>query len=126
MMLAIALNFCLLHAIGLGAIDAAVGFRSCDCAFASRIGALSLTLSIHLSPRVVQKVPKKLMHDKGHIPLDRKPIKDRFIFDQFQKSPSAKGVDDTTVNASPCLTSSCVRLRLSNENGSCIFLGLFL
>src|SRR6266851_8308018 len=48
MVLAIALNFCLLHAIGLGAVDAAVSLRSCDCAFASRIGALSLTLSIHL------------------------------------------------------------------------------
>jgi len=38
------------------------------------------------------------MHAKGHIPLDGKPTKARFGFDQFQKSPSAKGVDDPTVN----------------------------
>jgi hypothetical protein len=48
MVLAIALNFRLLNAIGLGTIGAAVRLRSCDCALASRIGALSLTLSIHL------------------------------------------------------------------------------
>ena len=42
------------------------------------------------------------MHDKGHIPLDGKPIKSRSGFDQFQESPSANGVDDTTVNDSPC------------------------
>jgi hypothetical protein len=96
MVLAIALNFYLLHAIGLGTIDAAVRLRSCDRAIASRIDALSLVLSIHLSPRVVQKVPEKLMYDEGHIPLDGKPIKDGVGFDQFQKRPSANGVDDTS------------------------------
>jgi hypothetical protein len=44
----------------------------------------------------VQKVPKKLMYDKGDIPLDGKPIRDWVGFDQFQKSPSANGVDDTS------------------------------
>ena len=54
--IAIALYFRLPHAIGLGAIDAAVRLRNGDCALASRIGALALTLNIHLSPRVVQEV----------------------------------------------------------------------
>jgi len=81
MVLAIALNFCLLHAIGLGAIDAAVRLRSKP----NRRTFVDLEHS-SFQLRVVQKVPKKLMHDKGHIPLDGKPIKDRFGFDQFQKS----------------------------------------
>src|SRR5215469_2781963 len=45
---AIALKFRLLHTIGLGAINAAVRLRCGDYAFASRMGALSLTSSIHL------------------------------------------------------------------------------
>jgi hypothetical protein len=43
----------------------------------------------------VQKVLKKVMYDRGHVPLVGKPIKDRVGFDQFQKSTSANGVDDT-------------------------------
>src|SRR6266851_1915312 len=118
MVLAIALNFCLLHAIGLGAVDAAVGLRSCGCAFASRIGALSLTLSIHLfTSRRAESSQEAYARQRPH-PLDGKAIKDRFGFDQFQKSPSAKGFDETTVNESPCLTSFCVRLRVSNVNGT--------
>src|SRR5215470_16534356 len=48
MVATIALKFSLLHTLGLGAIDAAVRLRCGDYAFASRIGALSLTASIHL------------------------------------------------------------------------------
>jgi hypothetical protein len=69
MVLAIALNFCLLHAIGLGAIDAAVRLRSCDRALASRIGARSLALSIHLFTSRRAERSRKLMYDRGGIPL---------------------------------------------------------
>src|SRR5215472_1846510 len=44
---AIALNFGLLHIIGVGAIVAAVCFRTCHHTFALRVGAFALTLSIH-------------------------------------------------------------------------------
>src|SRR5215469_7581330 len=47
MVAAIALKFCLLHTIGLGAINSAVRLRCGDYALASRTGALSLTSSIH-------------------------------------------------------------------------------
>src|SRR5260370_13989979 len=104
MVFAIALNFCLLYAIGLGTIDAAVRLRSCDCALASRIGALSLTLSIQLfTSRRAGSSLKGLCTTKATSPLDGKPIKDSFGFDQIQESPSANGVDDTTVNDSPAL-----------------------
>jgi hypothetical protein len=76
MVLAIALNFCLLDAIGLGAIDAAVRLRSCDSAFAMPNRRTFVDLEHFIfSLRVVQKVPKKLMHDKGHIPIGRKADK---------------------------------------------------
>src|SRR5215468_3985845 len=48
MVAAIALKFCFLHTISLGAINAAVRLRCGDYALASRIGALSFTSSIHL------------------------------------------------------------------------------
>jgi hypothetical protein len=109
-MLAIALNFCLLHAIGLGAIDAAVRFRNCDCALAGRIGALALTLNIHLfTSRREGWSLKGLCTTKATSLWTEKPIKDRFGFDQFPKSPSANGGDDTAVNESLCLTSLCHR-----------------
>jgi hypothetical protein len=76
--LAIALDFCLLYAIGLGTIDTAVRLRNCDCALASRIGTLSLTMNIHLSPPSCRKFTKRLMHDKGHIALGRKADKGQF------------------------------------------------
>src|SRR6266566_1190850 len=44
---AIALNFCFLHIIGIGAIVTAVRFRTCHHTFAFRVGALTLALSIH-------------------------------------------------------------------------------
>src|ERR1700722_9711158 len=73
--LAIALNFYRLHAIGLGAIDAAVRLRSCDCAVASRIDALSLTLSIHLfTSGRAETFPRGLCTTKATSPLDGKPI----------------------------------------------------
>ncbi len=46
----IALNFCLLHVSGVGAIVTAVRFRTCHHTSALRVGALTLTLSIHGSP----------------------------------------------------------------------------
>jgi hypothetical protein len=59
------------------------------------------------------------MHEKGHFPLDGKPIKDSFGFDQLQEFPRANGVDDTTVNDSPALpdeslsqTKTCLRARI--------------
>jgi len=95
--LAIALNFCLLHAIGLGAIHAAVRLRSYDCASAGRIGALSLTLSVHLfTSRRAGSPPKELCTTKATSPLDGNPIEDRRSFAQSQKSLSPNGV--TTVN----------------------------
>ena len=48
MVAAIASKLCILHTIGLGAMNAAVRLRCGDYTFASRIGALSLTSSIHL------------------------------------------------------------------------------
>ena len=102
-MLAIALNFCLLYAIGLGAVDAAVRLRNCDCALASRIGALALTLNIHLfTSRRAGSSPRP-MHDKGHIPLGRKADKGRFRLRSVSETSTANGVDDTTVNESACL-----------------------
>src|SRR5579864_7704500 len=87
MALAIALNFRLLNAIGLGTIGAAVRLRSCDCALASRIGALSLTLSIHLFTSRRAEVRQKLMHDKGHIPLGRKVDKGQVRLRSVSKIP---------------------------------------
>ena len=120
-MLAIALNFCLVHAFGLGAIDATVRRRSCDCAFARRIGALSLTLSIHLfTSRRAESSQEAYARQRPH-PIGRKPIKDRFGFDQFQKSPSATGVDDTTANESPCLTTFASDRNLPERQDSLVF-----
>jgi hypothetical protein len=73
-MLAIALNFCLLYAIGLGTIDAAVRLRSCDCALASRIVALSLTLSIHLFTSRRAGSSPKLCGRQGPPPLSLSPL----------------------------------------------------
>jgi hypothetical protein len=89
MVFAIALNFCLPYAIGLGAIDTAVRLRSCDCALASRIGALSLILSIHLfTSRRARSPPKGLCTTKATSPLDGKPIKYRFGFRSVSESPA--------------------------------------
>jgi len=72
---------------------------------ASRIGALSLTLSIHLfTSRRAESSSRSICTTKATSPLHGKPIKDRLGFDQFQKSSDANGVDDTSVNESPCLT----------------------
>src|SRR5215472_8450006 len=69
MVVTIALKFCVLHTIGLGAINAAVRLRCGDYALASRIGALSFTSSIHLfSPHSRRTDAKRLMHARGHIP----------------------------------------------------------
>ena len=35
------------------------------------------------------------MHENGHMPLDGKPIKDRFGFDQLQKSGEFRLIDFT-------------------------------
>jgi len=87
--LAIALNFCLLHAIGLGAIHAAVRLRSYDCASAGRIGALSLTLNIHLfTSRRFIDFRRDVCTTKATSASDGKPIEDRRSFAQFQKSLS--------------------------------------
>src|SRR5215467_207771 len=68
MVAAMALKYCVLHTIGSGAINAAVRLRCGDYAFASRIGALSLTSSIHLSHLAsCQTVAKRLMHARGRI-----------------------------------------------------------
>lgn len=89
MVFAIALNFCLPYAIGLGAIDTVVRLRSCDCALASRIGALSLILSIHFFHLAsCKKSAKGLMHDKGHIPLGRKAYKVQVRLRLVSESPA--------------------------------------
>jgi hypothetical protein len=111
MVLAIALNFCLLYAIGLGTIDAAVRLRSCDCALASRIGALSLTLSIELfTSRRAGSSLKGLCTKKATSPLDGKPIKGSFGFDQLQESPGPTvSMTLPSMTRPPCLTNLCHR-----------------
>jgi len=117
MVLAIALNFCLLYAIGLGTIDAAVGLRNCDCALASRIGALSLTLNIHLfTSRRAGSSPKSLCTTKAISPLDRKPMKDSSRFDPFPEFPCASGVMTLpSMTRPPCLTNLCHRQERASE-----------
>src|SRR5579859_193459 len=87
--LAVALNFCLLYAIGLGTIDAAVRLRNCDGALASRIRALSLTLNIHsFTSGRAGTFRSKHMHDKGHIFPAGRLIKTGSASVGFRNSPA--------------------------------------
>jgi hypothetical protein len=106
--LAVALNFRLLYAIGLGTIDAAVRLRNCDGALASRIRALSLTLNIHSFTSRRAETSEQRYARQGPHPSAGSPTKDRLSFGQFQKFFSANGVMTLpSMTRPPCLTNLC-------------------
>ena len=101
--LAVALNFCLLYAIGLGTIDAAVRLRNCDGALASRIRALSLTLNIHsfTSPRA--GTFRTDICTTRATSLGRKADKGQARLRSVSEILQRQRCHDTTVNDSPAL-----------------------
>ena len=114
--LAIALNFCLSYAIGLGTIDAAVRLRNCNGALASRILALSLTLNIHsFTSRRAGTFRTNMCTTRATSP-GRKADKDRLGFGRFQKFSSANGVMKLPSMTRPfCLRNLCHRQERASE-----------
>ena len=100
---AIALNFCLLDAIGLGTIDAAVRLRNCDGALASRIRALSLTLNIHsFTSRRARTFPTNTCTTRATSP-GRKADKGQARLRSVSEILQRQRCHDTTVNDPPAL-----------------------
>lgn len=118
--LAIALNFCLLYAIGLGTIDAAVRLRNCDRASASRIRALSLTLNIHtFTSRRAGAFQTNRCTTRATSP-SRKADKGQARLRSGSEILQRQRCHDTTVNDGPsCLTDLCHRQERASEPGFC-------
>lgn len=114
--LAIALNFSLLHAIGLGTIDAAVRLRNCDGALASRIGALSLALNIHsFTSRRAGTFRTNMCTTRATSPGrkdDKGQARLRSVSEILQRQ---RCHDTTAMTRPPCLTNLCHRQERASE-----------